>query len=102
MDWDGFETKFEDNQWRPIDGAEAGLDNWVEHHTSWVRVDEDSNLEVGGSASGEFQILLGGSEAASQMVVRGTFNVPEIQEEKWGYGVLEDELREQNGTVLCE
>ena len=102
MDWDGFETKFEDNQWRPIDGAEAGLDNWVEHHTSWVRVDEGSNLEVGGSASGEFQILLGGSEAASQMVVRGTFNVPEIQEEKWGYGVLEDELREQNGTVLCE
>ena len=102
MDYDGFTTKFEDNSWRPVDSSESGLDNWVEHHTSWVRVDDGSNMEVGGSVSGEFQILLGGSEAASQMVIRGTFDVPEIQEEKYGYGVLEDELREKNGTVVCE
>ena len=102
MDWEGYQLKVEDNAWRPIDASEAGLDNWIETHSSWVRIDDGSEIAVGGKVTGEFQLTLAGVEAASQMIVRGTFSVDSLKEEKWGYGVLEDEVRERNGTVVCE
>ena len=33
-EWDGFGLKMEDNQWRPADLSEAGLDRWLEMSTS--------------------------------------------------------------------
>ncbi|MCP4806822.1 MAG: hypothetical protein GY913_02305 [Proteobacteria bacterium] len=101
-DWDGYEIKVEGNEWRVVDQVEAGLDNWAEVHHNFVRINDGSNLEVGGKATGDFQLFMSGYEAGSYMIVRGTFEVPEIQEEKWGYDSLEDDLREQNNTPVCE
>jgi len=97
-----FDFKIEDNAWRPIDLATAGLDNWIEAHHSWVRIKDGSTFEVGEKVEGDFQIYLAGFESASNLVVRGTFVVNELGDDPWGYGVLEDEMREKNGTVPCE
>ncbi len=102
MDKDDFEFKVEGNEWRPIDLATAGLDNWIERHHSWVRLDNTSKVEVDGKVSGDFQIFLAGFESASYLVVRGNFNVASLQEDRWGYPVLEDEIRERNKTEACE
>ncbi len=99
---DGYDYKVEGNQWRPIDDQESGLDNWVEVHRSWVRIDDGSTLEPGGKATGDFQIYFSGYEAISQMVVQGSFEVDEIKEERWHNGVLEDELIDRNETPVCE
>ena len=97
-----FDFKIEGNEWRPIDLSSAGLDNWIEAHHSWVRIKDGAEFEEGGTVQGDFQIYLAGFESASNMVVRGSFNVPSLRVDKWGYGILEDEMREKNGTVPCE
>ena len=94
--------RIEDNAWRPVDTAMAGLDNWVEKHHSWVRISEDSQLEEGGRVTGDFQIYLSGDQSASNLVVQGSFEVDSLQVDRWAYGVLEDEIRERNDTVVCE
>jgi len=96
------EFKVEGNEWRPVDLAMAGLDNWVERHHSWVRIHRDSKVEAGGEVKGDFQIYMAGFESASALVVRGEFNVPSLKEDKWAYPVLEDEIRERNNTEVCE
>ena len=102
LGYEGYDYKVEGNEWRPIDDQESGLDNWVEIHRSWVRIDDGSDLTPGGKVTGDFQIYLTGFEAISQMVVQGSFVVPEVQEERWHNGILEDELRERNNTPVCE
>ena len=97
-----FDFKIEGNEWRPVDLATAGLDNWVEAHHSWVRVKDGAEFEAGGKVEGDFQIYLAGFESASNLVVRGSFSVPSLADDPWGYGILEDEVREKNGTTVCE
>ena len=96
------EFKVEDNAWRHVDNSEAGLDNWAEVHSSWVRIDEGATFEPGGHVSGEFQIYLVGVEADSKLLVKGNFDTTKIREDRWTYGILEDELRERNNTPVCE
>ncbi|MCB9764147.1 MAG: hypothetical protein H6739_30530 [Alphaproteobacteria bacterium] len=102
-----FPLKVEGNAWRPIDSSEAGLDNWVEVHTSYVRVKDGATFEVGSSLEGDFQIFLVGRDAASKVAIRGSFKVDSLKEDRWGYPVLEDEIREdleKDGydVVICE
>ena len=66
-----------------------------------MTVDSGSKLEEGGSASGEFQILFDGATSASSVLVHGTFKTENIQLDPWGYGNLEEEQRELNGTPFC-
>lgn len=96
-----FGYKIESNDWRPIDDVAAGLDGWAEVNSSWVRVKKSSKLVAGGSAEGDFQIYMAGTESTSHMLVKGTFKVDEIREDKWGYIDLESSLREENGTPFC-
>mgnify|MGYP007046920529 CR=1 FL=1 len=96
------EFKVEDNSWRHVDNSEAGLDNWAEIHSSWVRIDDGAKFEPDGHVSGDFQIYMVGVEADSKMLVKGSFDTTNIREDKWSYGVLEEELYERNETVVCE
>ncbi len=103
MSWDGFELKIEDNSWRPIDISSAGLDNWIELNTSWVRITTPrEDMKVGGKVAGDFQIYFVGRESSSAMVVRGSFETTNIREDIWGYEVLEAEKFDENGNVNCE
>lgn len=88
-----FEHKVEDNKWRPVDSQLAGLDGWMEVHSSWVRFDSSSDLSVGGSAKGDYQILFQGELTSSRLLVKGTFEIEEIREDRWAYGNLEEEKR---------
>lgn len=100
-DSSAFTLMVEDNDWRPIDTHEEGLDGWMEVSSSWVKIKSGSTLEVGGSAEGEFQIFMEGLESSSAMVVRGSFVVDKIRKDKWAYPDLEDEKREENGEPYC-
>lgn len=97
----GFVHRTESNFWRPIDDRDAGLDGWAEVSSSWIRVKDGSTLEEGGSAEGDFQILLEGFESSSVMVVEGTFKVDRIRGDKWAYPDLEEQKRDENGTPYC-
>lgn len=97
----GFVHRTESNSWRPIDDRDAGLDGWAEVASSWVRIADGAQLEVGGQASGDFQIMLQGFESSSFMVVSGTFEVDKIRKDAWAYPNLEDEKRDENGTPYC-
>jgi hypothetical protein len=99
--YDGFNFRVEDNAWRTRDGLKTGLDSWVYRSPNYVIISDGSNLEVGGSAKGEFQIHLVSYDSASAMVVQGTFDVPEIRGDKWTYDSLEEELIERNQTEIC-
>ena len=96
-----FNFRVEDNAWRTRDSLKTGLDSWVYRTPNYVRIANGSNLEEGGSASGEFQIHLVSYDSASAMIVQGTFEVPEISGDKWTYGSLEEELIERNQTEIC-
>lgn len=102
-----YQTKIETNDWRSVDDSLAGLDGWMEMHSSWVRFDSGSKLEIGGSASGDYQILFRGELTQSVILVKGTFSIEEIKEDRWSYGFLEDEKRadtsdEHQGKQYCE
>ena len=96
-----FSYKIEDNMWRPVDGTQVGIDGWVEAHSSWVRIADDSDLTPGGTATGDFQILYTGLESGSFLLIRGEFTVNRILFDKWGYPNLEDDKREENETPFC-
>ena len=93
--------KVEDNIWRPLDAGLSGLDGWMEMHHSWVRIKDGATFEEGSVVEGDFQIMMGGIDSGSRMVVTGSFKVDSLREDPWGYPFLEDELREQNGTPYC-
>ena len=42
-----------------------------------------------------------GSEAGSRLLVRGAFEINELEMDRWGYDILEDVKREENGTPYC-
>ncbi len=97
-----FEMKMEDNKWRPLDSSSAGLDNWLQLDTSWVRIDKRGELAPGDAVRGDFQILFVGSESASNLLVDGSFDIPEIKEDRWGYEELLEEKQRENNTPTCE
>ncbi|MFT5683918.1 MAG: hypothetical protein ACI8RZ_004850 [Myxococcota bacterium] len=96
-----FTQKVEDNQWRPLDTGVSGLDGWMELHHSWVRIKDGATFEVGSAIEGDFQILMGGIDSASRMVVTGSFKVESLREDNNGYPYLEDEKRGDNSTPFC-
>lgn len=97
----GFVHKTESNFWRPIDDRDSGLDGWAEVASSWVRITDGSNLEVGGTATGDFQVLLQGFESSSYMVVEGSFVIDKIRKDTWAYPDLEDIKRDESGVSYC-
>ncbi len=103
---EGYQAKFEDNAWRPVDEYTLGLDGWAEVHTSWVRIKNTSTIEPGGSVEGDYQIEYQGSLSASVMLVRGTFKVDKLREDPWAYSILEDvkraETDETPGQKYCQ
>jgi hypothetical protein len=98
-----YTEKVEDNQWRPIDTGISGLDGWMEVHHSWVRIKDGASFELGSAIEGDFQILMGGIDSGSRMVVIGSFKVESLRDDPVGYPFLEDELRgpEGNNTPYC-
>lgn len=96
-----FSWRVEDNTWREVDTDTAGLDGFVELHSSWVRIKDGADYEPGGSLEGDYQILFFGLEAPGWLLIRGTFKVDNIREDKWGYEVFEDAKRDENGEPFC-
>lgn len=100
-DWN-FETKLEDNLWRPLNTVQSGLDGWTERNFSWVRIKDGSKIQEGGKVSGDFQVVMAGLESNSRFVVQGSFDVAELRVDQWAYPVLEDELRAMpQGEAYC-
>jgi len=97
-----FSVKLEDNAWRPVDIPTAGLDNWIELNTSWVRIKDGADFAVDGQVEGDYQIYFLGRESSSSLVVRGSFKTTNIREDRWGYSNLEDDKFEENGNEACE
>ncbi len=98
---EGYEVRYHDNLWRESDGRREGLDDWMELHYSWVRFDEGSALEVGGSASGDFQIVYEAFDSHTHVFVKGSFDVPRIKKDVWTTKYLPDIKLAENETVLC-
>ena len=96
-----FEHKIEGNMWRPIDNTISGIDGWMEVHSSWVRLKTGQTVAPGETVAGDFQIFFEGSEAGSRLLVRGAFEITELDMDRWGYDILEDVKREENGTPYC-
>ena len=97
-----FQLRVVDNSWRAPDGSAAGIDGWVSMEHSWVRLNTHEAIEAGDSVSGDFQIFFQAIESGSYMLASGSFEVPEIREDNWGYPVIEDQKREENNTPDCE
>ncbi|MEN9786914.1 MAG: hypothetical protein RLZZ299_2178 [Pseudomonadota bacterium] len=98
----------EDNTWRPTDpeGSEGatGLDGWLGVMPGWVRIDNPESIEVGNDepVTGEFQVYLEGVAAASKVLVRATFSIDEVREDRWGYNpTMEERKRAENRTPVC-
>ena len=85
----------------PVDNTISGIDGWMEVHSSWVRLKTGQTVAPGETVAGDFQIFFEGSEAGSRLLVRGAFEITELDMDKWGYDVLEDVKREENGTPYC-
>jgi hypothetical protein len=66
-----------------------------------AHIKDGADLEVGGSAEGDFQIFYYGAEAGTHMVLHGTFKIDKIKGDPWAYSDLETEQREENGTEYC-
>lgn len=96
-----FSHKVESNNWRPVNNSNAGLDGWAEAHSSWVRLSNDSDISDGGTAKGDFQILYTADESNSQLLVKGSFDIPELKADYWAYSMLEDDKRVEYETEFC-
>src|SRR5690606_25774862 len=95
--------KVEENLWRgEYDGIPSGLDGWMELNYSWVEFDPGSELEVGGAATGTFNIFFDATDSQSRFHVRGRFTVDKFKADTWTTDFLPEELLEENDTVLCE
>lgn len=97
-----FEHKIESNIWRPLDNTVSGLDGWMEVHSSWVRLQTGQKVAPGEKVKGDYQIFYEGTEAGSRLLVRGEFEITELEMDEWGYEILEDAKREANGTTFCD
>ena len=89
------------NLWRQPDGLPDGLDGWMEIVYSWVSVDDGSELEVGGAASGQFNVILEGSDSSSRFYLRGRWNVPKLRRDRFTTQFLPEIKAEENETVVC-
>jgi hypothetical protein len=89
------------NDWRAPDGIASGLDGWGELHYNWVQIDAGSVLEVGGSASGSFELTMQATDSQSRMFIKGSFVVDKIKKERWGAYDIDAIKIEENGTELC-
>ena len=96
-----FTHKVEGNEWRPINTSNSGLDGWGEVHASWVRISNDSVVEPGGTVKGDFQITYTASESNSHMLIKGSFEIPDLKEDPWSYPILEDVKRTEKDTPFC-
>jgi hypothetical protein len=96
-----FEHKIESNKWRPIDSTISGLDGWMEVHSSWVRLEGGQTIADGENVKGDFQVLFKGEEGGSRVLVRGEFDIEALREDRWGYEILENAKRSENGTEFC-
>jgi hypothetical protein len=96
-----FSHKVEGNNWRPINTSNAGLDGWAEVHSSWVRLNNSSEVVDGGTVTGDFQIMYTASESNSQLLVSGSFTIEDLKEDPWSYPIMEDYKRAENGTDFC-
>ena len=96
-----FEHKLESNKWRPIDSTISGLDGWMEVHSSWVRLEAGQTIAEGERVKGDFQILFEGDEGGSRVLVNGEFDIEALREDRWGYEILEEAKRKENGTEFC-
>ena len=96
-----FTHKVEGNEWRPVNSSSAGLDGWAEVHSSWVRLAKSSDVNAGGTVSGDFQILFTAVESNSQILVSGAFEIQDLREDIWSYPILEDSKRAENNTNFC-
>lgn len=94
-------TRVHTNEWRTPDQSAAGLDSWVELHYSWVRFDEGSTFEKGGSVSGEFQMVFDASESQTRVMVSGNFSVDKLKRDRWVTDDVQASKLEENGTLLC-
>ncbi len=92
---------FHDNLWRTSDGREEGIDGWAELNYSWVRFDEGSSFEPGGTASGEFNIFFDGLASQSRFHVRAKFTVSGWSSDFWTTEYLPPKKFEENGSTLC-
>jgi hypothetical protein len=90
-----------DNAWREHDGSSAGLDGWVGLHYNWIRFDDGSTLERGGSASGEFSLLFDAEDNQSRIYVRGNFETRRIKQDTWVSEFVPEVKFEENGTTVC-
>lgn len=90
------------NGWRPADGNAPGFDGWGELNYNYIAFDKGSNLEVGGSASGAFGLVLEATDSSTKVFVQGRFDVPKIRSDRWTARDLERETIVKNGTQLCE
>ena len=81
------------NTWRAVDGAPSGFDGWGEMHYSYVVFSKDSDLRIGGSASGAFTLFLQGQDSNTRIMLQGEFNIPKIKKDHWTPGDLRAEKR---------
>lgn len=97
----GVRPRVHGNEWRVSDGKAAGYDGWVELDYSWVEFDKDSDLSVGGSASGTFNLMFDAGDSTSRFYVRGRFTVDKFKKDTWTTAYLPDIKKEENGTIEC-
>ncbi len=93
----------ETNRWRAFQHTDpASLSRWVEMHYNWVEFDGDpATLEAGDSTSGRFSLFLDAVDSSTRVVVRGTFEIPRLKNDKWTTDYLPPELVERYETELC-
>lgn len=90
------------NAWRKPDGIPSGLDGWGELNYSWIRFDQDpSEIQVGGSLTGNFHARFYGANSQSHFFVQGYFSIDRIKKDRWVTRDVNRDKLEENGTTLC-
>ena len=97
----GVRPRVHGNEWRVSDGKAAGYDGWVELDYSWVEFDKDSELTVGGAATGTFNLMFDAGDSTSRFYVRGRFSVDKFKKDNWTTAYLPDIKKAENGTIEC-
>ena len=89
------------NLWRIPDGKPPGFDGWAETHANYVVFSGDSDLTVGGSASGAFSLLYEADDSSTRVFVKGKFEIDKIKKDNWVTENLEANKLEEAGVTLC-
>jgi hypothetical protein len=90
------------NFWRPSDGRASGFDGWSELHYNYVVFSKDSDLSVGGQATGAFSLVFDAGESTSRVFVKGSFQIDKIKRDHWTTAELEQDKLIENEVSLCE